>query len=166
MTDTEETPLTVEIDTMTNPELPEEERALLARLAEDAINAVLRLEGYKGDAAEVSVLYTDDAFIAELNQQYRGIDGPTDVLSFALNEGEDDDVVKVPGAPDVLGDIVISLETARRQAGNAGKTAADEVALLLVHGTLHLLGYDHETPEKEAVMWKRQDEALKAIAGV
>lgn len=157
--------MTVEIDIMTQPLLPDEERVLLARLAEEAIHAVLRLEGYKGDTTEVSVLYTDDAFIAELNQQYRGIDGPTDVLSFALTEDEDD-VVKVPGVPDILGDIVISLETARRQAGNAGKTEVQEVALLLVHGTLHLLGYDHETPEKEAVMWKRQDVALKAIAGV
>jgi len=157
--------LTVEIDIMTQPSLSDEERALLARLAEEAVHAVFRLEGYKGDSTEVSVLYTDDAFIGELNRQYRGIDGPTDVLSFALTEDEGD-VAKIPGVPDILGDIVISLETASRQAGGAGKTAMQEVALLLVHGTLHLLGYDHETPEKEAVMWKRQDEALKAIAGV
>lgn len=164
MTWTEETPVTVTIDTMTNPELPEDERASLAHLAEAAVNAVLRLEGFKGDAAEVSVLFTDDTFIAELNRQYRDVDGPTDVLSFALNEDEDEDVVKVAGVPDMLGDIVISLQTARRQAEGAGKAAREEIALLLVHGTLHLLGYDHETPEKEAVMWSRQDEALREIA--
>ncbi|MEX0974820.1 MAG: rRNA maturation RNase YbeY, partial [Bacillota bacterium] len=83
--------------------------------------------------------------------------------SFAFNEGEEDDVVKVAGIPDMLGDVVVSLETAGRQAAEAGKSLEQEVALLLVHGTLHLLGYDHETPEKEAVMWKRQDAALKAI---
>jgi len=149
---------------MTNPELPEDERIRLSRLAEIAVSTVLRLEGYKGDDAEVSVLFTNDAFIAELNLQYRGIDGPTDVLSFALSEDEDDDVVKIPGIPDILGDIIVSVETASRQAEGAGKPVLDEIGLLIVHGMLHLLGYDHDTVEKEAVMWRRQDEALKAIA--
>jgi len=152
------------VDIMTNPELPEDERIRLSRLAEIAVSTVLRLEGYKGDDAEVSVLFTNDAFIAELNLQYRGIDGPTDVLSFALSEDEDDDVVKIPGIPDILGDIIVSVETASRQAEGAGKPVLDEIGLLIVHGMLHLLGYDHDTVEKEAVMWKRQDEALKAIA--
>ncbi len=156
--------MTVEVDTITNPELPPKEQARLSRLASDAVLTVLKLEGYKADQAEVSVLFTNDSFIADLNSQYRGLEGPTDVLSFALNEGEDeDDVISVPGIPDVLGDVVVSLETAGKQAEAAGKTLLQEVALLLVHGTLHLMGYDHDTPEKEAVMWKRQDEALKAI---
>lgn len=152
------------VDIMTNPELPEDERIRLSRLAEIAVSTVLRLEGYKGDDAEVSVLFTNDAFIAELNLQYRGIDGPTDVLSFALSEDEDDDVVKIPGIPDILGDIIVSVETASRQAEGVGKPVLDEIGLLIVHGMLHLLGYDHDTVEKEAVMWRRQDEALKAIA--
>lgn len=158
--------MTVEIDTITNPELPDKERASLSRLAVEAVHAVLRLEGYKGDNVEVSVLFTDDIFIADLNAQYRGVEEPTDVLSFAFNEDEDDDIVKIPGIPDMLGDVVVSLETAKRQAVVAGKSVEQEVALLLVHGTLHLLGYDHETPEKEAVMWRRQDEALKETGRV
>lgn len=152
------------VDIMTNPELPEDERLKLSRLAEIAVSTVLRLEDYKREDAEVSVLFTNDAFIAELNLQYRGIDSPTDVLSFALCEDEDDDVVEIPGIPDILGDIIVSVETASRQAEGAGKPLLDEIALLIVHGTLHLLGYDHDTIEKEAVMWKRQDEALMAIA--
>lgn len=155
--------MTVEIDTITNPELPEKTRSALSQLAKEAVHAALRLEGYNEDGGEVSVLFTNDAFIGDLNSQYRGVEGPTDVLSFAFNEGEEDDVVKVAGIPDMLGDVVVSLETAGRQAAGAGKSLEQEVALLLVHGTLHLLGYDHETPEKEAVMWKRQDAALKAI---
>lgn len=125
---------------------------------------MLRVEGYEGEDAEVSVLFTDDAFISELNQQYRGVEGPTDVLSFALIDAEDEvDSVKVKGLPDVLGDVVISLETAGRQAKEEGKTLEQEIALLLVHGALHLLGYGHDEPEREAVMWRRQDAALKAL---
>ncbi|MGE5580620.1 MAG: rRNA maturation RNase YbeY [Bacillota bacterium] len=158
--------MTALVDTLTNPELPDDEKAALARLADSAVQAVLRLSGYKPKSAEVSVLFTNDEFIAELNQQYRGVEGPTDVLSFALNEGEEEDLVQVPGIPEMLGDVIVSLETAARQAEANGKALEDEIALLLVHGALHLLGYDHDTPEKEAVMWKRQDEALRAVKGV
>jgi probable rRNA maturation factor len=152
------------VDTITNPELDRETQSRLSLLARDVIGTVLRVEGYEGEDAEVSVLFTDDAFISELNQQYRGVEGPTDVLSFALIDAEDEvDSVKVKGLPDVLGDVVISLETAGRQAKEEGKTLEQEIALLLVHGALHLLGYDHDEPEREAVMWRRQDAALKAL---
>lgn len=152
------------MDTITNPELDRETQSRLSLLARDVIGTVLRVEGYEGEDAEVSVLFTDDAFISELNQQYRGVEGPTDVLSFALIDAEDEvDSVKVKGLPDVLGDVVISLETAGRQAKEEGKTLEQEIALLLVHGALHLLGYDHDEPEREAVMWRRQDAALKAL---
>jgi probable rRNA maturation factor len=152
------------VDTITNPELDRETQSRLSLLARDIIGTVLRVEGYEGEDAEVSVLFTDDAFISELNQQYRGVEGPTDVLSFALIDAEDEvDSVKVKGLPDVLGDVVISLETAGRQAKEEGKTLEQEIALLLVHGALHLLGYDHDEPEREAVMWRRQDAALKAL---
>lgn len=154
----------IEIDTITNPELDKATEERLSLLARSAVNAVLALEGFKSDAAEVSVLFTDDTFIAELNQQYRGVLGPTDVLSFAMMDAEDEiGTTRVPGIPDVLGDVVVSLETAGRQALAQGKTLDQEVALLLVHGALHLLGYDHDEPEKEAVMWRRQDEVLKQL---
>lgn len=154
----------IEVDVLTNPEIDQATLARLSLLARNAVDAVLRLEGYKGDDAEVSVLFTGDAFIAELNKQYRDVEGPTDVLSFSMMDAEDEvDTTKVAGIPDVLGDVVISLETAGRHAQAAGKTLDQEVALLLVHGALHLLGYDHDEPEKEAVMWRRQDEVLKQL---
>ena len=152
------------MDVMADPDVAPEALAKLAALAREVVSAVFRLENYQSENAEVSVLYTDDKFISELNLRYRGVEGPTDVLSFALKEDEDQDgEVPLEDMPDVLGDIVVSLETAARQAEAERKTLEQEVALLLAHATLHLLGYDHDEPEKEAVMWKRQGEILKEV---
>ena len=110
--------------------------------------ALLRREGEQGDP-EVSIVFCDDAFIRSLNAQYRGKDKPTDVLSFAQDD------------PDLLGDIVISLPTAARQAQAAGWTLENEVALLGVHGLLHLLGYDDETSEGAWEMQRKTEAALQ-----
>lgn len=112
------------------------------------------------EEAEVSVLLTDDAGIAALNAQYRGRPEPTDVLSFALREGEGAD----PADP-VLGDIVISIPRAEQQAEEYGHSVVREVAFLAVHGLLHLLGYDHETPADEADMM-RETEAILTPLGL
>lgn len=113
------------------------------------------------DNTEVSVLLTDDARIAELNNQYREMDGPTDVLSFSQLEGEDE---PIPGVEEnVLGDVVISVETARRQAEQQGHTLDREIGVLLVHGILHLVGYDHAEPEEERAMFARQEEILRIV---
>ncbi len=103
---------------------------------------------------ELSVVLTDDATIQSLNREYRGIDRPTDVLSFAQQEG---------AAPDegILGDLIISLETARRQAEERGHSLASEVRILLVHGLLHLLGMDHKT-DKERIEMARAEQSLLA----
>jgi probable rRNA maturation factor len=101
------------------------------------------------------VVLVDDAGIAALNQTYRGVTGPTDVLAFPMTEGP-----FLGLAPDCLGDVVISAETALRQA--RGSTLRAECALLLVHGILHLLGYDHGTPRQRERMWKQQAAVLKA----
>lgn len=106
---------------------------------------------------EVSVLLTDDAEMTVLNSEYRGIDTPTDVLAFAMREGEDNQAVH----PMLLGDVVISLETAARQAAAAKHSLETEVAFLTVHGVLHLLGYEHETPEEEAGMFAMQETILR-----
>jgi len=115
-------------------------------------------------ATEVSVVFVDDAHIQELNRDYRGKDTPTDVLSFALNEGDE---LEIMGAPDeyMLGDIVISLETAQRQAEEFGHSVQREVAYLAVHGMLHLIGYDHETEEERQEM-RRQEEQILAMLGI
>lgn len=106
---------------------------------------------------EISVLLTDDAEMTILNSEYRGIDAPTDVLAFAMREGEDNQAVH----PMLLGDVVISLETAARQAAAAKHSLETEVAFLSVHGVLHLLGYEHETPEEEARMFAMQEAILR-----
>ena len=108
----------------------------------------MRHESVPGDP-EISVVLCDDLFIQSLNAQWRGKDTPTDVLSFAQ---EDD--------PHLLGDIVISLPTAARQADAAGWTLENEVALLEIHGLLHLLGYDDET---EAGAWEMQGRTEAAL---
>lgn len=93
---------------------------------------------------EVSVLLTDDREIHVLNRDYRGKDKPTDVLAFAYDEAG--------GPPGVLGDVIISVERARAQAASRRVPLASELELLAVHGTLHLLGYDHEKPAEARKM--------------
>ena len=94
---------------------------------------------------EVSILLTADADIRQLNQQFRSIDQATDVLSFPQNAEEDP---PIPGEL-ILGDIAVSLDTAQVQAIEHGLTFEEEIILLLIHGILHLLGYDHEISEQE-----------------
>lgn len=116
---------------------------------------VLQAEGC-ADATEVSVLLTDDEGISALNVEYRGVDGPTDVLSFSQHEGEDDFAAE----ENLLGDIVISVETAKRQAREQGRALEAEMDMLVAHGLLHLLGYDHAEPDEAERMFARQNELL------
>lgn len=106
----------------------------------------------------MSVLLTDDAGIAGLNEAYRGREGPTDVLSFAQREGEGAD----PEDP-VLGDIIISVDRAQEQADEYGHGVLRELGFLAVHGLLHLLGYDHEEPEDERRMMAATEEILEPL---
>jgi probable rRNA maturation factor len=96
---------------------------------------------------DISFLLTDDKRIHELNKFYRGKDRPTDVLAFAMREGE---FAALAGA--VLGDVIVSVPTARKQAERRGHATVDEVTMLLAHGLLHLLGWDHDTPAKDRRM--------------
>lgn len=107
--------------------------------------------------AELSVLLCDDETIHALNREHRKKDKPTDVLAFALREGK-----VLEGAADLLGDVVISLDTAQRQAQERGRTLWDEVLTLLAHGLLHLVGYDHRTRAEERVMNARADILIAA----
>ncbi|MBX3025182.1 rRNA maturation RNase YbeY [bacterium] len=113
-----------------------------------------------GVTGELSIALVGDAEMQALNRDWRRKDRPTDVLAFALREGEDAAV-----HADVLGDVVISLDTAARQAAARGATAADEVRVLLAHGILHLLGYDHErSPAEARRMFARQRALLRQLA--
>ncbi len=117
--------------------------------------------------AEVSIVLTTDEHIHELNRDYRGKDKPTDVLSFQqLDESEPPRLLG--GSPDmeepvVLGDVVVSVETASRQAAERDRTLDDEIALLVAHGMLHLLGYDDETDEGADEMRERERAVLESI---
>lgn len=108
---------------------------------------------------ELSMVLCDDAFIAPLNRDYRGKDSPTDVLSFAQREGEG-----AMADDPVLGDLIISVETAQRQAAERGISLVQELRVLLVHGLLHLLGYDHLTEEERAEM-EEEERALLGLLG-
>jgi len=119
--------------------------------------AALVLGQFGLEKAELSVLLCDDATIQPLNRQYRDKDKPTDVLSFSQIEGE------AIGQGEVLGDVVISLETAARQAAERRHDPAYEVRVLLVHGICHLLGYDHEEDDEAEEMEALERDLLEIL---
>lgn len=121
-------------------------------LVRSVLQKVFEIAGREG---EVSVLVVDDREMRRLNLEYRHIDSSTDVLSFALNEGSDLDL-----HPEMLGDIVVSMETAARQAAESGRPMEKELSWLLVHGALHLLGYDHERSQKEAAAMRELEKRI------
>ena len=131
---------------------------------EEAVAAVLQHE--EQAVGEVTVVVTSDETVRALNRQYRGLDAATDVLSFAARESvEGSPALVLPpelaGAmTQYLGDLVIAYPYAARQAEQYGNSIMAELRLLAVHGTLHLLGYDHATPEEEAAMWAVQEAVL------
>ncbi|HTJ34989.1 MAG TPA: rRNA maturation RNase YbeY [Dactylosporangium sp.] len=113
--------------------------------------------------AELSILLVDVEYMAELNHRWMDGDGPTDVLAFPMDEGSvDHGPGEGSGEPALLGDIVLCPEVAAKQAATAGHATVDELALLTVHGILHLLGYDHAEPEEEAEMFGLQARLLES----
>lgn len=116
--------------------------------ASAAISAVVQHLGIDGPL-EISLVFTDDAEQRALNRDYRGKDRPTNVLSFPNMNGQGPTEA---GQPRLLGDVVLARETVMREAREQGKSASDHVTHLLVHGALHLLGYDHEETEEAAAM--------------
>jgi len=124
-----------------------------------AMNVVAELEGLSPQT-EVDITIVDDAAIHELNRTYRGIDRPTDVLSFALDEGEEEPEVDDDEIEHLLGDVIISAPTAVRQGEEYGHGLEREMTYLAVHGMLHLLGYDHMEEKDKLIMRKREEEVL------
>ena len=142
------------------------------------VRTVIEEERVPGDA-ELSLIFVDEQAMTDLNERFHGGHGPTDVLAFPM----DDDIVvggrqpdqggRGPGAPaeageppTVIGDVVICPRIAERQAPEHGSTTEEELALLVVHGVLHLLEYNHEEPEETAVMQRRERELLARFAEV
>ena len=141
------------------------EEAGLTAEALDALVAIVDrvLQAYERSGAEVGVTLTDEATIHQLNRDYRGIDAPTDVLSFALEEGEDRDLTGYEDAPpELLGDIVICIPYAIRQAKEYGHSFTRELLYLTVHGLLHLLGYDHQQEDERQRMRAEEEKFLAA----
>lgn len=136
----------------------------LELLLRRAIEATLGYERVNG-GCEVSLTFTDDEGIRELNSRYRNIDRATDVLSFPQIDFGTDGVDLSDNSYKILGDIVISLERARAQAAEIGHSLEHEAAFLCVHSTLHLLGYDHVTSEAdEKIMFGKQKEIIESLA--
>ena len=134
--------------------LPDTE-TVIRRAAESAWES-----GSAGDRsadAEVSVALADDALVRKLNRDYRGKDRPTNVLSFPAEDSG------APGRARLLGDVVLALETVRREAADRSKPLADHVSHLVVHGMLHLLGRDHETETQAAAMEALEIEILAGL---
>ncbi|WP_241243017.1 rRNA maturation RNase YbeY [Paenibacillus whitsoniae] len=149
--------------------------AFIAKL-EELLELAGELEGVA--VGEVALTFVDDETIQELNKQYRGLDKPTDVLSFAMSEfGEDelqiqyedgaDDEAAEDGKADSeafiepLGDIIISVPRAIAQAEEYGHSVDRELGFLFVHGFLHLIGYDHQTEDEEKAMFEKQEAILQ-----
>jgi len=121
-------------------------------------------------SAGLTIVITDDEAVQTLNRDYRGVDAPTDVLSFAAQEGAETEPVLADLPPELvaemgnyLGDVLIAYPYAAHQAAHYQNSIQAELRLLAVHGVLHLLGYDHATPQEEAAMWARQSEILAAF---
>ncbi|MBM7607044.1 putative rRNA maturation factor [Lysinibacillus composti] len=140
-------------------EVKEEHLELVEKLLQHA-SEVEKIE----DGSEVSVTFVTNEAIHEINKQYRDKDQPTDVISFALEElGEGEVEIVGEGIPRVLGDIIISTDRTKEQAVEYGHSFERELGFLAVHGFLHLLGYDHMTPEDEKTMFGKQDEILSSF---
>lgn len=130
---------------------------------EELSRFVLAREG-KPENSEVSVSFVDDAEITRLNEGYRGKAGPTDVLSFECDNLDDGFAACAAAEEDIyeLGDIVIAVDVAERQTGEFGTTFEEEMTLLMVHGLLHLCGYDHIEDDEAEVMEAREAELIAA----
>jgi len=107
---------------------------------------------------ELSIVIVDDAEMAGLNQTYRNRTGPTNVLAFPMHEGDFSDI-----NPELLGDVVISIDTAAREAEELGLTLKQRFDFLLIHGVLHLFGFDHETDDEEEAMDQKTEELFKHL---
>ncbi len=142
----------IRIDRLPRIKFDEDMENIVRKAAEKA----LLVEGCGG--CEVSIFLTDDDEIHRLNRLYRSVDSPTDVLAFAMREGMDGDLNR-----EILGDVVVSLSRAEEQAGMYGHSLEVEMSLLICHGVLHLLGYEHEQRDDLLVMQQKQRDILHLL---
>lgn len=129
------------------------------KLINDLLSYAAEKEEVKG--SELSITFVDADRITEINREYRGKDYATDVISFALDDGEEDPVIFGEDFPHLLGEIVICVEKISEQANEYNHSFERELGFLTVHGFLHLLGYDHMTEEDEKEMFDKQKDILE-----
>jgi probable rRNA maturation factor len=159
MTPRSRAPLAPRIDVRIAPPFRTAVRAAWLRAV---ARRTLEAEGVAG-AVQAGVVVADDETVRDLNQRFLGLDEPTDVLSFGLAAAEDAPFALPPEEVASLGEVVIAYPTALRQAQAAGRSVEAEFAHLLVHGLLHLLGYDHQRPHDGRAMRRREEEILVAL---
>lgn len=145
---------------LSSPLWPALEEERVAR----AVMVTLEAEGRTSGEIEVGVLLTDDAESRQLNQTYRGLDRPANVLSFAMQDGEE--FPDPEEGPEMLGDLVIPFETTQTEAAELGIPVEARLIHLVVHGVLHLLGYDHERSPEEAERQEAREIAILARLGI
>lgn len=163
MTSSKQTPATagadLDIDLMVEAGSWPDEAALRALVDRAVPAAFAEAEVEEGQSAELSLVFTDDAAIRTLNAEWRGKDKPTNVLSFPAFQVAPGDPL-----PPMLGDIVLAYETVAREAGEENKPLENHITHLIIHGLLHLLGYDHETDEEAEEMEALERQALARLA--
>jgi len=143
-----------------------QEKIEISSELEDLLTKAMNIVAHKSklsDNTEVDITIVTDEEIHVLNRDYRGVDRPTDVLSFALDEGEEEPEILGSEAEHLLGDIIISAERAAAQAEEFGHGLNREIVYLAVHGILHLLGYDHMVDEDKVVMRAREEDTLREL---
>lgn len=138
------------------------EKDKLEGIVRTVIEEVARTYGLQ-ENEEISVLLCDNAYIHTINKEYRHIDRPTDVISFALNEELDEEEQKGIPSNTLIGDLIISLDKAKEQGEEYGHGMERELAYLTVHGCLHILGYDHMTDEDKAEMRTEEEYILQTL---
>ncbi len=162
-----EPPETLEIDVSLSCPLWAKTLADAEKLAREAALAAYRAAGAGPGPAEASIVLADDAFVQGLNRQYRDQDSPTNVLSFPADESTGGPASAptetAPGAPRMLGDIVVAFETASQEAADQRKPISDHLCHLVVHGMLHLLGHDHRTASQAEAMEKLEIDILTGL---
>ena len=141
------------------------EEDVRAALDVEKLAAFVISQEEKPESTEVSITFVEDPEIHALNRDYRGIDRPTDVLSFECDNIEDEFAPAGDDEPYELGDIVIAPDVAQRQTADFGTTFSDELSLLIVHGLLHLCGWDHMEDDEAEAMEARERELLEAYLG-
>lgn len=122
---------------------------MVRKIAKETLNVLESPDG------ELSLSLVSDREITEINQRYLQRSHPTDVLAFSMGEGDFSEI-----NPHLLGDVMVSVETAKRQADSKGHSLEEEICLLLIHGILHLFGYDHETPGSRAKTMRKKEREL------